>query len=260
MSIPTTRPPFPTPSGTLDDSALDWRKYYEWEAGHKRFLPGEEPGEHFRVDFVFRLLEGITYRRVLDAGCGNGYLASRLAARAGDRTLGSDLSLGRLREGRDLFRNVGFARATLFDQPFPDRSFDLVTAVEVVEHLASPEQAVAELKRISSRFVLVTVPYRGALEVLHCPHCDQSFHVDGHIQSFDEARLERIVRDAGLTVRRLEAYVPYYPPTRPPMNLLPRPLHRLIRGGFVAMKLARPTRAKFLGVLAERMDAAVGTD
>jgi SAM-dependent methyltransferase len=231
----------------------DWRGYYEWEAGQKRFLPGEEPGEALRVDFVFRLLRGITFERPLDAGCGNGYLASRLAERAG-HGWGSDLSWARLKDAGRMFPRVTFARSSIFEQPFKDRSFDLVTAIEVVEHLDTPPRAVVELKRLSSRWVLITVPWRNKLQVLYCPHCNKSYYHDGHVQSFDEERLAGLVSGAGLKIVRLETYVPYYPPQRPPMSLLPRPVHQAVRGVFELAGLKEKVPPKYLGILAEKVE------
>jgi SAM-dependent methyltransferase len=238
-----------SPGGATPPEAPDWRGYYEWEAGQKRFLPGEEPSEGMRVEFVHRLLDGLVYEKPLDAGCGNGYLASRLAEPV-KHGWGTDLSLARLREAAKLFPNVSFTRASIFEQPFRDHSFDLVTAVEVVEHLETPPRAIMELKRLTSRYILVTVPYRGALQLLHCPHCNKSYYHDGHVQSFDEERMAGLIRSAGLKIRRLETYVPYYPP-RAPLSLLPKGANVLIRRAFEMARLKQPVRPKFLGVVAE---------
>ncbi len=234
-----------------DIQAPDWKGYYEWEAGQKRFLPGEEPSETMRVEFVFRLLDGVVYDRPLDAGCGNGYLASRVAERV-EQAYGTDLSLARLRDASDLFPKVRFTRASIFDQPFPDGAFDLVSAVEVVEHLETPDRAIHELKRLSSRWVLVTVPYRGKLDLLYCPHCNTPYYHDGHVQSFDEERLSGMVTAAGLTVRKLETYVPYYPPKMPPLSMLPKGMNLMIRGAFEALGMKERVRPKYIGVLAEK--------
>jgi SAM-dependent methyltransferase len=203
-----------------------------------------------RVEFVFRLLDGITFRTPLDAGCGNGYLAGRLAERAGI-AWATDLSLSRLKDTARLFPAVRFSRASIFEQPFADRSFDLVTAVEVIEHLEDPERAVHELKRLSSRYLLITVPYRGTLQIHYCPHCNKSFYHDGHVQSFDEKRLAELLAEAGLKLLKLETYVPYYPP-RGALKGLPRRVHSAVRGFLVTLRIKNPTRPKYLGALAER--------
>jgi len=48
--------------------------------------------------------------------------------------------------------------------PFVDNEFDLILAAEVLEHLPfeNVPQAVSELKRVSRRFVIITLPYAGS--------------------------------------------------------------------------------------------------
>jgi hypothetical protein len=43
--------------------------------------------------------------------------------------------------------------------PFPDRSADLVTSIEVLEHLPGHEQAVVEMARICRGRLVVSVPW-----------------------------------------------------------------------------------------------------
>lgn len=42
--------------------------------------------------------------------------------------------------------------------PFQDRSFDVVTALDVVEHLENPHQLMEELVRVAARAVIVSLP------------------------------------------------------------------------------------------------------
>ena len=42
---------------------------------------------------------------------------------------------------------------------FPDRSFDIVLCQQVLEHVLNPVQAISELKRITKKQLLITVPY-----------------------------------------------------------------------------------------------------
>lgn len=50
-------------------------------------------------------------------------------------------------------------RASAFGLPFGDSSFDLVLAMEILEHLPNPEDAAKELRRVARERVVVTVPW-----------------------------------------------------------------------------------------------------
>jgi hypothetical protein len=80
--------------------------------------------------------------------------------------------------------------------PFRASSFDIVVCTEVLEHLSDAvlTHAVAELRRVSRRYILVSVPDRQKLQngLFKCAQCFTVAHSMGHIQSFDEARLRRL--------------------------------------------------------------------
>ena len=52
--------------------------------------------------------------------------------------------------------------ASLFHEPLPDRSYDLVTAVDILEHIvpADRQKMLKELARIASKFVILNYPSR----------------------------------------------------------------------------------------------------
>ena len=92
--------------------------------------------------------------RVLDVGCGPGTITADLAARVPQGTVvGIDMNAGqvararRLAAGRGL-ENVRFTQAALGSLAFAPASFDLVFAHAVVEHLAAPARALAELRAL----------------------------------------------------------------------------------------------------------------
>ncbi len=94
---------------------------------------------------VFRAWVGGPGRRVLDLGCRDGALTR--AYLEGNEVVGVDVDRSALARAERL--GIGTVWADL-DQPlpFPDRSFDVVVAGEVLEHLRSPAQLVAEAGRV----------------------------------------------------------------------------------------------------------------
>ncbi|MCS6800733.1 MAG: class I SAM-dependent methyltransferase [Chloroflexota bacterium] len=96
---------------------------------------------------------------VLDVGCGEGFVAAYLTARLEQLWLvGLDASAAALRYANDQTQLRRFLQGDAAALPVADRSVDLVIALEVLEHLPSPEWALCELRRVSRGPVIVSTP------------------------------------------------------------------------------------------------------
>ena len=61
--------------------------------------------------------------------------------------------------GSDLIPNEGVLKCNLEeDLPFKDNEFDVVAALDVLEHLDNPHRALHELMRVARKSVLITLP------------------------------------------------------------------------------------------------------
>ncbi|MEW4568089.1 methyltransferase domain-containing protein [Tautonia sp. JC769] len=92
----------------------------------------EVPADDVRLEAILRHLGPIADRLVLDAGCGKGRFAARLAEH-GARILGLDPSAGMLRAAHR--RGLPVARASARRLPLHNASIDAVMFVEVLEHM-----------------------------------------------------------------------------------------------------------------------------
>jgi SAM-dependent methyltransferase len=146
---------------------VDWRKKFkmlsdlEWKQAY------EEVWKHHTNDCVEEtdaamIVAALGERgSVLEVGCGMGTLAIHLAE-AGFQVTGLDVSSEALRRARERATGAGltirWAEGFAEKIPFPDDSFDYVTCCHTLEHVKDLDQAVAELKRVARKKVVVLVP------------------------------------------------------------------------------------------------------
>lgn len=155
--------------------------------------------ERRRMQSVVRLTRARPGERVLDVGSGSGWLAKTLARR-GCRVVALDLSQRNLRR----ILEDGSGVRTVFGEtarpPLASGAFDKVFAIEVVEHLTDPEEALRQMQRVlrPGGTLLVCVPYRERIEYNLCVHCNRPTPKSAHLHSFTEESLRRLLESAGL--------------------------------------------------------------
>lgn len=104
---------------------------------------------------VEAILENVVGKTVIDVGCGRGYLVDRLAEAGNRDVTGCDIVLDVSLQERT---GVSFRQAAVEHLPFEDGAFDTVVCTHTLEHVQDIQQALAELRRISRRRLVVVVP------------------------------------------------------------------------------------------------------
>ena len=98
---------------------------------------------------------------VLDVGCGEGVLTVEWAERLENgRVVGIDLEDPKLRAewARRERPNLEFRAEEATRLSFGEGEFELAAAIEVLEHVPDPEATLAEMARVASGHLLVSVP------------------------------------------------------------------------------------------------------
>ena len=141
--------------------------------------PPEEYQQHVLRDILNLLPMDIG--SILDVGCGDGFITNALPRHL--RVVGLDVGLASLAHVR---RETAVGSVTSL--PYTDGAFDLVMANDMLEHLPDIQvgQALAELQRVSGKYILVTVPFMENLPsgMTICKACGMSYHINHHHRSF----------------------------------------------------------------------------
>jgi SAM-dependent methyltransferase len=96
--------------------------------------------------------------RLLDVGCGPGTITSDFAQRlAPGVVVGMDASEEVIAESRRDHPAVSFTTGDVYRMDFPDASFDIVHAHQLLQHLADPVAALKEMRRVTAPGGIVAV-------------------------------------------------------------------------------------------------------
>lgn len=141
--------------------------------------PPEEYQANVRSDVLSLVPAGVG--SILDVGCGDGFITNELPRSL--RVVGLDVGTSSLAH---VTRETVVGSVTSL--PFPDRSFDLVMANDMLEHLPDEEfrRALPELTRVAGRYVIVTVPFMENLAagMTLCGACGTGYHINHHHRAF----------------------------------------------------------------------------
>ncbi|MCM1323609.1 MAG: class I SAM-dependent methyltransferase [Acetobacter sp.] len=139
----------------------------EYNTGNMEKYGSRNPLKQFMIKKflakLFEVLQGFNREApmsLLDVGCGEGFIANFLYDNLADTQITAcDFfyeALIKAKEGNT--RSICFEQADIMMLKYPENSYDVVIATEVLEHLENPKKALAELMRVARRAVVVSVP------------------------------------------------------------------------------------------------------
>jgi ubiquinone/menaquinone biosynthesis C-methylase UbiE len=144
-------------------------------------------------------------KSILDVGCGNGLFINylrQIKTNNNIRICGIDRSLAALAHV-----NTEKYLANIGTLPFQDNEFDIITALEVLEHLPilTYKKALEEIVRVSKQYILVGLPFNQDLRhyLVECPQCLCRFNPDYHLRSFSKHSTKTLFNDYNFSCREI---------------------------------------------------------
>jgi 2-polyprenyl-3-methyl-5-hydroxy-6-metoxy-1,4-benzoquinol methylase len=193
---------------------------YYWQTAQRSAEGAGYDPQHRRVRIYRRALQVLAQYlphkgRLLDVGCAKGVFLD-VARRQKWQVVGLEISewasqYARKELGLDVWAG------TLEDAPWPDASFDAITAFDLIEHLVDPEGAIARARRLLREDGMLLIETPNASSVLHLG-AELAFKLTaikwplvqiygirpgGHVAFFDRDSLAHLLHDRGFEVVRV---------------------------------------------------------
>ena len=109
---------------------------------------------------IEELLQRIPSSKVVDAGCGEGFISNLLATHIKDAKIYAidsnqdAINYACKHQSPEIYFSVG----NIYNIDAQNDSFNIVCSTEVLEHIHHPEDALKELLRVAQNYVLISVP------------------------------------------------------------------------------------------------------
>ena len=172
--------------------------------------PGPSGAHECLLPAVMKLIDNLYHAksiRIVDIGCGNGYVASQLARRR-HRVLGIDVSCDGIKIAQTSYPHIRFEVYSIYDDNLAKvigQPVDCVLSLEVLEHLFNPNKLFEQSYRAlrPGGYFIVSAPYHGYIKNLSISLVngwDWHFSVErvgGHIKFFSRRTLGQMAHKAG---------------------------------------------------------------
>lgn len=161
------------------------------------------PVHRHQREALLRAIRRLEPASLCDVGCGSGENLLAFASIEGLALAGTDISDQALALARARVPSASFVQLDIQTEALP-RTFDVVTAIQVVEHLADDVAAMRNMGRMATRYVVVTTM---------CGRMRKSEAAIGHLRNYGPEELRAKAALAGLEVVDLFGWgFPFYSP------------------------------------------------
>lgn len=135
--------------------------------------------------------------RILEVGSAEGYIVKYL--KDSNPTLelcGIDIDRKALERARDMNPGIRFEYGDMETGVFPKERFDIVTVLEVFEHIQDIENALSNMRKLNTKYFLISVPrepFFRTLNFLRGRHWKRLGNHPEHVHTWKKNEFRRII-------------------------------------------------------------------
>lgn len=150
----------------------------------------------------FNALDGLIIplevEKVLEIGCGEGFLTKHIKDLKKNIYIeGIDSSERIIEIASGLHPEVKFSVASAYQLPYQEKSFDLIVACEVLEHLEEPSRALKEIEKVTKTHCIFSIPREPLwriLNIMRGRYIKNFGDTPGHIQHWKEKEFVSLLK------------------------------------------------------------------
>jgi SAM-dependent methyltransferase len=157
---------------------------------------------HRRI--IYSLIKPLLFSSVLDVGCGQGSFLQEISQKYPDvEIFGTEFSPRAVEIVQNRLPRGHFDQLDLSKSPYSGK-FDLVTALEILEHIEDDVSAINNLAAMTGHYLIISVP-QGRMRKIELTY--------GHVRNYVPGELEKKLFNAGLKINKvIEWGFPFYSP------------------------------------------------
>ncbi len=151
----------------------------------------KNPIERYLVNRYHKTLKEILLsidpHKILDIGCGEGFITNQLRLITSKEVIGMEIGKEVLLKAIKAYPNISFIQGSTYKIPFDDNSFELITALELLEHLEESKTAIRDMKRVCSKWLILSIPLEplwSVLNIVRFKYLGSFGNTPGHINKW----------------------------------------------------------------------------
>ena len=161
------------------DNCEDW---HWWHKARKEII----------TDIILNNIKEYENKKLLDIGCGSGFFLNSISNYIKDST-----GIESHNYNNSKYNNI--LKVDIFNNGLKDSTFDIITSLDVLEHMEDEKKFIDEIKRLLNKdngYLVLTVP---AYQFLFSYHDE----INNHYRRYNKTQLKKLLINNGFAINKI---------------------------------------------------------